>query len=586
MKVFVIEDNPVYNDYVCNLLKKDSFDTMSAYNLATAKKLLAKSEVDDIVVADLRLPDGESIELLRWMRANDKQQVFIVMTNYGEVHTAVESMKLGSKDYIQKQLLEDKLIPLIRTLQKEHEKRLQWNIPIFVRQGEAYQKIKKRVRLVATTRMSVLILGENGTGKEHIAQHIHQQSKLADKPFVAVDCGALSPSLIQSAFFGHVKGAFTGAEANKTGYFLEADGGTLFLDEVGNLTMEMQQMLLRAIQERRYRPVGAKEDKTANVRIVAATNEDLQKAVTEKRFRQDLLYRLQEYVITMPPLRDCPEDIMPLAEFFREMANRELEREVKGFAASARNALLAHAWPGNVRELKQKIQTAVLQSEGDMITEADLELDNEPSATSACFTLKSGDEERGRILCTAPQKLDTFGVFFMKYNYEIRLKAVKLVLEGGLSVREAGCHLGCGRSQVHLWVTLFERHGLTGLKLRHGSYSAEFKLSVLKHMHQNHLSLLETAVHFGIPGPFVIRQWGRLYQNQGAEGLRRKPQRRRPAMSKSKTKKVKLKTTPHEELLKELEYLRAENAYLKKLQALVEERIVRESGKEPKPSKD
>lgn len=191
-----------------------------------------------------------------------------------------------------------------------------------------------------------------------------------------------------------------------------------------------------------------------------------------------------------------------------------------------------------------------------------------------------------RCGCTAPQKLDTFGVFFMKYNYEIRLKAVKLVLEGGLSVREAGCHLGCGRSQVHLWVTLFERHGLAGLKLRHGSYSAEFKLSVLKHMHQNHLSLLETAVHFGIPGPFVIRQWERLYQNQGAEGLRRKPQRRRPAMSKSKTKKVKLKTTPHEELLKELEYLRAENAYLKKLQALVEERIVRESGKEPKPSKD
>lgn len=192
----------------------------------------------------------------------------------------------------------------------------------------------------------------------------------------------------------------------------------------------------------------------------------------------------------------------------------------------------------------------------------------------------------GEAICTAPQKLDTFGVFFMKYNYEIRLKAVKLVLEGGLSVREAGCHLGCGRSQVHLWVTLFERHGLAGLKLRHGSYSAEFKLSVLKHMHQNHLSLLETAVHFGIPGPFVIRQWERLYQNQGAEGLRRKPQRRRPAMSKSKTKKVKLKTTPHEELLKELEYLRAENAYLKKLQALVEERIVRESGKEPKPSKD
>ncbi len=208
------------------------------------------------------------------------------------------------------------------------------------------------------------------------------------------------------------------------------------------------------------------------------------------------------------------------------------------------------------------------------------------TGTRQATAVKIRREKNRTITCTAPQKLDTFGVFFMKYNYEIRLKAVKLVLEGGLSVREAGCHLGCGRSQVHLWVTLFERHGLAGLKLRHGSYSAEFKLSVLKHMHQNHLSLLETAVHFGIPGPFVIRQWERLYQNQGAEGLRRKPQRRRPAMSKSKTKKVKLKTTPHEELLKELEYLRAENAYLKKLQALVEERIVRESGKEPKPSKD
>lgn len=166
------------------------------------------------------------------------------------------------------------------------------------------------------------------------------------------------------------------------------------------------------------------------------------------------------------------------------------------------------------------------------------------SGNTQCATDRRG-AGCGRSVIEFPKEYDMYctpkvGHFwgvFMKYNYEIRLKAVKLVLEGGLSVREAGCHLGCGRSQVHLWVTLFERHGLTGLKLRHGSYSAEFKLSVLKHMHQNHLSLLETAVHFGIPGPFVIRQWERLYQNQGAEGLRRKPQRRRPAMSKSKTKK-------------------------------------------------
>lgn len=398
MKIYVIEDNPVYNDYVCNLLKKEGFGTAQAFHLNTARKLLAKIGEDDIVLADLRLPDGESIDLLRWMRANGKEQPFIVMTNYGEVNSAVESMKLGSKDYIQKPLLEDRLVPLVRSIQKEQEKRRQRQIPIFKRSGEAFVNIRKRIRLVAPTRMSVLILGENGTGKEHIAQHIHAQSKLSDKPFVAVDCGALSPALAQSAFFGHVKGAFTGADADKAGYFREADGGTLFLDEVGNLTMETQRMLLRAIQERRYRPVGAKEDRTANVRIVAATNEDLQKAVTEKRFRQDLLYRLQEFVITVPPLRDCQEDIMPLAEFFRETANRELECSVGGFSSEARKALLTYPWPGNVRELRQKILTAVLQTEDDVITEDDLEFSCEQINSPVGFTLKSGEEERERIM--------------------------------------------------------------------------------------------------------------------------------------------------------------------------------------------
>ena len=230
MKVYVIEDNPVYNDYVCNLLKKEGFDTMQAYHLSTARKLLAKAEDDDIVLADLRLLDGESIDLLRWMRANGKRQPFIVMTDYAEVHTAVESMKLGSSDYIPKRLVEDKLVPLVRSLHKMQEKKKHSQVPIFTRQGKAYQEIKRRVRLVAPTRLSVLILGENGTGKEHIAQHIHAQSKLSDKPFVPVDCGSLSPTLAQSAFFGHRKGAFTGADNDKTGYFEEADGGTLFLD--------------------------------------------------------------------------------------------------------------------------------------------------------------------------------------------------------------------------------------------------------------------------------------------------------------------------------------------------------------------
>lgn len=398
MRVYVIEDNPIYNNYVCNLLKKGGFDTVQAYRISTAKKLLAKAEEGDIVLADLRLPDGESIDLLRWMRKEGKMQPFIVMTDYAEVHTAVESMKLGSSDYIPKRLIEDKLIPLVRSLHKVQEGKKHTQIPIFTRQGEAYQDIKRRVRLVAPTRLSVLILGENGTGKEHIAQHIHAQSKLSDRPFVPVDCGSLSPTLAQSTFFGHKKGSFTGADSNKAGYFEEAEGGTLFLDEVGNLSLETQQMLLRAIQERRYRPIGAKEDKTANVRIVAATNEDLQKAVADKRFREDLFYRLKEYVITVPPLRDCQEDILPLADFFRETANKELERNIKGFNATARNALLTYPWPGNVRELKQMILAAVLQTEGDTITVEDLELAVTKQTSSVSFALRNDMEEKDRIL--------------------------------------------------------------------------------------------------------------------------------------------------------------------------------------------
>ena len=350
------------------------------------------------MLADLRLPDGEGVDLLRWMRKEGKPQPFIIMTDYAEVHTAVESMKLGSADYIPKQLVEDRLVPLIRSIHKAQEQKRNKQVPIFVRQGTAYQGIKRRVRLVAPTRMSVLILGENGTGKEHIAQHIHAQSKRADKPFVAVDCGSLSPTLALSAFFGHIKGAFTGADSTHVGYFQEANGGTLFLDEVANLPMEMQRMLLRAIQERRYRPVGDKADRNFNVRIIAATNEDLEVSVNEKRFRQDLLYRLHDFGITVPPLRDCQEDIMPLAEFFRDMANRELECSVSGFSSEARKALLTHAWPGNVRELRQKVMGAVLQAQEGVVMKEHLELAVTKPTSTVSFALRNDAEDKERIL--------------------------------------------------------------------------------------------------------------------------------------------------------------------------------------------
>ena len=391
-RIIVVEDNIVYCEFVCNLLAREGFRTVQAYHLSTAKKLLQQASDGDIVVSDLRLPDGDGIDLLRWMRKEGMTQPLIIMTNYAEVHTAVESMKLGSLDYIPKQLVEDKLMPLLHTILKERSIGRN-RMPVFARDSSAFQKIMQQIRLVAPTDMSVLIFGENGTGKEHIAHHLHDKSKRAGKPFVPVDCGSLSKDLAPSAFFGHVKGAFTGADSTKKGYFNEAEGGTLFLDEVGNLALETQQMLLRAIQERRYRPIGDKTDKSFNVRIIAATNEDL-----EKRFRQDLLYRLHDFEITVPPLRDCQEDIMPLAEFFREIANNELECSVTGFDAEARKTLLTHPWPGNVRELRQKIMGAVLQAQTGVVMKEHLELAVTKPTSPVSFALRNDAEDKERIL--------------------------------------------------------------------------------------------------------------------------------------------------------------------------------------------
>ena len=398
-KIIVLEDNTLFAEIVCRWLQREGWKTETVTSISRAKKLMEKADPEDIVLADFRLLDGESTVLLEWMRKNGMEQPFIVMTDYAEVHTAVSAMKLGSIDYIPKKMLEDKLMPAINGIvQKQMAVKHTLNTaPIFQRDSFAFRQIKERIRLVAPTDMSVFILGENGTGKEHIAQQIHAKSKRAGKPFVSVDCGSISPSLAQSAFFGHVKGAFTGADANKAGYFQEANGGTLFLDEVGNLPYEIQQMLLRVIQERKYRPVGAKEDRNCDVRIVAATNEDLVRAVSEKRFRQDLLYRLQDFTITLPPLRKCQEDIMPLADFFRKQSNRTLDKAVKGFDSSAKKALLQHPWSGNVRELKQKIQIAVLLCEGNNITEEDLELYVEQDASPVCYSLKDVQQEKERI---------------------------------------------------------------------------------------------------------------------------------------------------------------------------------------------
>lgn len=398
-KVIIIDDNVVYCDHVGNLLAREGIETERIYSLSAAKKVVLSVSGDDIILSDLRFPDGNGIDLLKYMRENGRHNPFFIMTDYDEVPTAVRSMKSGADDYISKRTLEEELLPTIRSLLKRNSRSLVKREHILDRESEAFQAIDHRIRLVAPTNISVLILGENGTGKEHIAAKIHRRSDRADKPFVAVDCGLLSSSLAASILFGHEKGAFTGATDNKAGYFGEADGGTLFLDEIGNLPMEVQQMLLRAIQSKTYRSVGGNRDKASDVRIIAATNEDLNKAVEEKRFRRDLYYRIREFVVELPPLRKCREDILPLAEFFIGEMNAELKKSVSGFDAEAKKLLALYHWPGNVRELRQVVQTAVLMTGEGLIPSDALGIDaTEAESGVSDFSLVDETMQKDRII--------------------------------------------------------------------------------------------------------------------------------------------------------------------------------------------
>ena len=358
-RIIVIEDNPVFRDHVCGMLEKAGYKTRTAYDCAGARRLLEELDDGDIIVSDLRLPDGECTEVLERMREAGIRNPFVIMTDYAQVASAVSSMRLGAEDYI--------------------------------------PTIDRRISLVAPTDIGVLILGENGTGKEHVAEKIHAQSTRQKGPFVAIDCGMLTRELAASELFGYEKGAFTGAIIGKKGCMAEADGGTLFLDEVGNLPAEVQQKLLRALQTKCYRPTGCTRERKADVRIVAATNENLEKAVEEGRFRRDLYHRLKEFVIKIPPLRECREDILPLAEFFRELANEELGRHTEGFDKEAEKELMRRMWAGNVRELKQTVRSAVLLTEGRLIGADRLEAESMAQAGSSLL-LKDGNEERERIV--------------------------------------------------------------------------------------------------------------------------------------------------------------------------------------------
>lgn len=334
--ILIVEDDRIYARTTANWLVKNGMNARYVLSLDAAKEFLSDNEVD-LVLSDFRLGENNGVELLEWMRKQGYRMPFLIMTGYGDIPGAVEAVKKGAENYLPKPIQTEKVLDTIMELLRKSNKTSSHGWRYYQGKSPLAIKLQQLVRLVAPVdTLTVLIRGASGTGKEYVARQVHTLSGRADGPFIAVDCGVLPKDMAASELFGHVKGAFTGATDNKSGMFAAANHGTLFLDEVGNLSIEVQMLLLRALQEKCYRPVGGKEEMKADIRLVAATNEDLEKAIAEGRFREDLFHRLNEFPLYVPLLAECPEDIIPLAEFMLEMANDELNKEVKGLTGRRR----------------------------------------------------------------------------------------------------------------------------------------------------------------------------------------------------------------------------------------------------------
>lgn len=395
--ILIVEDDRVYARTTVNWLVKNGINARYVLSVDAAKVFLECNEVD-LVLSDFRLNGSNGVELLEWMRTQGYRTPFLIMTGYGDIPGAVEAVKKGAADYLPKPVQTEKVLDIIRGLLDRRNRKKVAEQAFYIGKSPLVVRLQAIVRMVAPAdSLSVLILGASGTGKEYVARQIHALSRRAEAPFIAVDCGALPKELAASELFGHVKGAFTGATESKMGMFAVANRGTLFLDEVGNLSMEVQMLLLRALQEKRYRPVGGKEEVKADIRLVAATNEDLEKAITEGRFREDLFHRLNEFPLHIPLLAECLEDIIPLAEFMLDIANRELGKEVKGFDRNTQRILKAYSWPGNIRELKGVVKRAALLAKDDWITSEDVDLPDKPKQVDG-YALNNERTERTTIL--------------------------------------------------------------------------------------------------------------------------------------------------------------------------------------------
>ncbi len=383
VKILIVEDDVAFGTMLKTFLKKKGYEVEHVFSAAEASKQIAANNFQ-LVITDVRLPDNDGLNVLKEVKTKDPLTQVVVMTSYAEISMAVEAMKNGAFDYVSKPFRPEAILQTIENAMKQSEAeekkpaQPKKSAPkssssnnrrsTFIKGvSDVSIRLNDYIELVAPTNMSVLIIGESGTGKEQVAKSIHEQSKRSGAPFIAVDCGAIPKEIASSEFFGHIKGSFTGAINDKTGHFEAANGGTLFLDEIGNLGYELQVQLLRALQERRIKPVGSNKEIEVDIRVVTATNEDLAQAVKEGNFREDLYHRLNEFSIKVPSLKERKEDLMIFAEHFLEEANLELEKNVVGFTDEAVQAFKNYNWPGNLRELKNMVKRAVLLSQGDLI---------------------------------------------------------------------------------------------------------------------------------------------------------------------------------------------------------------------------
>ena len=396
--ILLVEDDVVFSKMLSRFLERNGYDVIGCYSLEEAEKNLTPAI--KMIFTDLRLPDGDGINFLKQVKDIFPNLPVVVMTSYAEVSTAVEAMKLGAFDYISKPFQQEDVLNVIKNAQNtvfstpkpetvetaaplsktDHSSpakmikapKVTEENPYIEGVSPASKKLSKFINLVAPTDMSVLIMGESGTGKEVVAKLIHLKSERRNKPFIAVDCGAIPKEIASSEFFGHVKGSFTGAITDKKGHFEEANGGTIFLDEVGNLSYENQIQLLRALQERRIKPIGSSKEIEVDIRVLAATNEDLLEAVNKGDFREDLYHRLNEFAIKVPSLSERKDDLMIFASYFLEIANEKLHKNVQGFTERAVQKMLNYNWGGNLRELSNVVKRATLLTTTDYISENEL----------------------------------------------------------------------------------------------------------------------------------------------------------------------------------------------------------------------